>query len=353
MKVTHRAWVVRAGRNGEREAWALEQGVTGGGYAEVPDLSAITDAKDVRAAIEQARPNASVASISNLLGGLWALRERMRTGDLVVMPMKSTGTIAIGTVAGPYEYRVDPDEDRRHTRPVHWARADVPRTAIRQDLLYTLNGARTIFECTRNDAAWRLGRVLETGADPGARTGPPNTVTGYEDADLGDPAPAWDLERIGRDAITQAVSERFKGHRLAELVAAILEARAFRCDVSPLGPDRGVDVYASCGPLGLDPPRIVAQVKSDASPVGAPVVQQLQGAMAAHGADQALLVAWGGVTRQARQVLESQQFRIRVWDADDLVDELCHSYARLPEELRAELPLQQVWTVVPEAPDDL
>ena len=37
---------------------------------------------------------------------------------------------------------------------------------------------------------------------------------------------------------------------------------------------------------------------------------------------------------------------MRVRDADALVDELCRHYAMLPEVLRVELPLKQVWTIV-------
>jgi restriction system protein len=232
---------------------------------------------------------------------------------------------------------------------VQWVRTDVPRTAIKQDLLFTLNGAATIFGCTRNDAAWRLNCVLESGADPGARSGvsdPGSSKDGDETDEITSASISVDLERVARDAIIQAVIENFAGHGLARVTAEILQAQGFTCTVSPPGPDGGVDVFAARGPLGLDAPRLVVQVKSDAAPIGAPVVQQLQGALATNGADQALLVAWGGLTKQAKQALSGQQFRLRVWDADALIDELCRHYAQLSEEMRAELPLKQVWTVV-------
>ena len=34
------AWVIRSGRFGERDSWALAEGCSGGGWEEIPDLSA-------------------------------------------------------------------------------------------------------------------------------------------------------------------------------------------------------------------------------------------------------------------------------------------------------------------------
>lgn len=342
------AWVIRAGRSGEREDWVLTAGFAGGGFKEVADLSPCNEREEVRALVEAAYPSKPKGFVSNFTGQLWALRSRIGVGDLVVLPMKTTGMVAIGTVSGNYLYRDDPDGSRRHVRPVEWHRTDIPRTAIGQDLLFTLNGAATIFECRRNDAAYRLSKLLETGHDPGARISPIGSDDDEDvtDDDLGGSATTIDLERVARDAITQAVIQQYAGHGLATVTAEILRAQGFTCTVSPPGPDGGVDVFAGQGPLGLDSPRLVVQVKSDATPVGAPVVQQLQGALATNGADQALLVAWGGITRQAAQSMAGQQFRLRVWDADKVVDELCRYYPRLSEELRAELPLKQVWTIV-------
>ncbi|XVV07941.1 restriction endonuclease [Actinosynnema sp. CA-248983] len=92
----------------------------------------------------------------------------------------------------------------------------------------------------------------------------------------------------------------------------------------------------------------MVQVKSEAGQVGLPVVQQLQGAMAAHGAV-GLLVAWGGITRQARQYLSTQRFAIKVWNSDNVLARVFRHYAALPADVRADLPLKQVWTLVEES----
>ncbi|MDL9935442.1 restriction endonuclease [Gordonia sp. ABSL1-1] len=58
----------------------------------------------------------------------------------------------------------------------------------------------------------------------------------------------------------------------------MLESEGFRCDMSPPGPDGGIDISAGRGPLGLDSPTVLVQVKSGGQ-VGAPVVSQLQGVL--------------------------------------------------------------------------
>jgi len=75
-----------------------------------------------------------------------------------------------------------------------------------------------------------------------------------------------------------------------------------------------------------------------------PLWNEMRGAT--HGADQGLLVAWGGVNKTARRELENQRFNLRVWDSSDLIEAVCRNYHRLSKDLQSDLPLKQVWTVV-------
>ena len=43
-------------------------------------------------------PDWSKNRVNNYVGQLWMLRKRVRVGDLVVMPLKTTSQIALGTV---------------------------------------------------------------------------------------------------------------------------------------------------------------------------------------------------------------------------------------------------------------
>ena len=41
-------------------------------------------------------------------------------------------------------------------------------------------------------------------------------------------------------------------------------------------------------------------------------------------------------------------FRVRLWDRQELIDNLLATYSELPEEITAELPLRRTWTLVPD-----
>jgi len=345
------AWLIRAGRAGEREQWALKNSVSGGGFSEVADLTAATSRESVAAQVAAGFPGAIGGRLQTFSAQLWALRGRITIGDLVVMPLKNTPQLAIGRVTGPYAYRDDPDPSLRHVRPVEWLVTDVPRTAVKQDLLYTLGAFLTICEVRRHDAAYRIEKLAQTGKDPGARTPLPGTKPDPEPIDPaveelgGGPI---DIEQHAFDRLSSYVIETFAGYRMQRLVAAVLTAEGFACSVPGEGADQGIDVLAAKGPLGLDEPRLVVQVKSEAGSVGSGVVQQLMGAMNTHQAQQGLLVAWGGVTKAAEKMLDSQYFRVRVWSSKDLLEAIFRNYDRLPEELRNELPLKRVWALVEE-----
>lgn len=345
---TPRAWMIRAGKSGERDDFALERGLAGGGFHEVPDLTEAPSRDQVREIVHNSFPTDSEGTITNFTGQLWALRSRVQPGDLAVLPLKTTSQIAVGVVTQGYQYRDDAYASRRHVVSVDWKRTDVPRTAVRQDLLYSLGAFMTVCEIKRNDGAWRLQQIMETGSDPGARV---EAVEASEagGADTTDASEStFDLERLGRDQIQNHVAEQFAGHGLTNLVAAVLRAEGFFAQVASPGPDGGIDIFAGKGTLGLDPPLLIVQVKSSPSPVDVKVVRELHGVLSTHGAEQALLVAWGGVNKTARQELRSQFFRVRVWDADDLLDAVLRNYEKFSDEIRAELPLKRVWTLVEE-----
>lgn len=357
------AWIIRAGKYGEREQWALQEGLSGGGWFEVADLTETQTKEQVRTAVEAAFPTASPGRVANFTGQLWAIRHTITPGDLIVMPLKTTKKIALGICTRGYEYRPNgTDPNICHTLSVDWKRTDVPRAALKDDLLNTINGAMTVFQASKNNAEQRLRRLLDTGLDPGNNTHPaatrptstttpavPPTGSGTTDSipaaetdDVVDPAAVPTLETI-RDRVRTHLIENFKGHGLTELVAGILRVEGYVCEVSPPGPDQGVDIIAGRGPLGLDSPTLIVEVKSEDGPISSPVVRGLQGAMSQHRADQCLLVAWGGLNRQARAEIRTDRLTTRIWDAEDILDHLFEVYDRLPEHLRMRIRLTRTW----------
>lgn len=348
------AWVVRAGQRGENEHWNIEHGRVTVGWPEVGDLSSAASREDVRRRVEDAYPGDGAARWANFTGQLWAFREAIRPGNLVILPLKTKpGYLQFARVTGGYAYdAVEAGHHRSHSLPVEWLGEPISKAVVQQDLLYTLNGSLTVFQPSRNDAAARLEAIATGRPDPGfdrVIAGASAPVAPADAAhEVTDPETAPTVVAI-RDRIRACVAEQFREHELTHLVAEILTVLGFRCEVSPPGPDGGVDIIAGTGPLGLDAPTLIVEVKSEPTPIGSRVLRGLHSAMTQHSADQALLVAWGGVTRPAELEFKRDRTTMRVWDADALLDQLFLTYDRLPAATRARIPLQQVWVLEDES----
>ena len=339
--------MVRAGRHGEGENDALTTDVVGIGWPDLGDLTQVGSSEEIRTRLNATYPDAKPSTLANWAGQIDAFRFRMQVGDLVALPLKSAPAVAFGRLSGVYQYVTGAIDAMRHQRSVEWISDGIPRDVIDQDLLYSLGAFLTVCQISRNDAERRIRGLLTdptTGVQDGAR--PVGSTTVIEPEEVTDAA--VDLAEIGRDQIRRRLAERFKGHELARLVGELLKAEGFVCEVSPAGPDGGVDVLAGQGGMGFDGATMAVQVKSGSTVVDAPTLRELKGVMGNFGAKRGLLVSWGGFTNIARQEARRLFFEIRLWDSDAVIDKLQEVYSHLPADVQAEIPLQRVWTLLPD-----
>ena len=329
---------MKGGRHGERDERCLDHGVIGGGWEKIPDLSGVGSKEDLAVVCEEAEPEWSPKTRSNYVGQLWSLRERMQDGELVALPLKTSGTVAIGRIKGPYTYRDDLGADFMHTRGVEWLAKEVERDSFDQDLLYSFGAFLTIGRVQRENAEARILKAIGQGssiATPGPEAGD-DEAPGTEEAI--DPA------QLAREQIRQRISQTIAGHDLADLVGAIFEARGFTVTVNPPGADGGVDLLMGSGPTGHESPRVVGQVKTGQADIG--VFRATYGLKGHMGADQGLLVAWGGFKGTVRKEARDRHFSMLLWDANDLLDALFESYDSIRDDIRSKLPLQRAWVLV-------
>jgi len=54
----------------------------------------------------------------------------------------------------------------------------------------------------------------------------------------------------------------------------------------------------------------------------------------------------GRVHQRVRELF----FEVQLWDADDIIRDVPANYEQLPDDIRAELPVKRVWTLVQESP---
>jgi len=211
----------------------------------------------------------------------------------------------------------------------------------------------TVCRVQRNEAEARVSAVLSGKTDPALSgklasiNGNLKSTTAAKDAvaTADDASATVNLAEVADDAIRLKIGTTFKGHRLSNLIGAVLETQGYRVVVSPPGADGGVDIVAGKGPLGFDPPRLVVQVKSQDGATDVGVLRELQGVMRQFGAEQGLLVAWGGVTKALQKEAQRLFFEIRIWDAGEVVKAVQQSYEHLSEEVQADLPLKRIWVL--------
>ena len=169
---TPSAWMIRGGRHGQFEKQAIEENIACIGWSarQIPNLTSISSRDELAGLVEKALPEGSGGKVRAWVGQLWRLTTEIRRGDLIAMPMKTTSQIALGVVSQEYWYRENIESDvPPHVLSVDWIRTDMPRSALKDDLLASLGSQLTICAIRAKDAAWRLQHLIENGSDPGPR----------------------------------------------------------------------------------------------------------------------------------------------------------------------------------------
>ena len=342
-----RLWIVRAGKQGEREIASIEQGRLLPGFLEVGDLTSLRGRDAILAHLQEVLPSDGQNRLKNFAAQLNQFAHTIQVGDLVVMPRKVTDGVPIGEVTGTYEF--DVADPYRHARAVKWLKEAIPRDAFKQDLRHSFGAFMTICEIKRNAALERVRAVLKTGVDPGTLLGKQGRAPAQVEDDELDEAEdyATDIEDVANQQIVSLIKSEFAGHALADLVAEILRVEGYTTKVSPPGADGGVDILAAGGTLGLGEDRICVQVKSGDGAANHDVVLRLIGSVSNTQARTGLLVSIGGVNAVAQKELDNNFFKLRLWQMADLLKALFRAYSELSDETRAKLPLKQIWAPIP------
>lgn len=343
-------WLVRAGSHGEfQEKFLSEKRVyvtwdnLDINLATLPNRDALIEA------LEQRLPDSKPKKLINHASQIWPFAHEMQKGDWVVLPLKTQRAIQIGELTGDYTFEPAGPSPFFHWRAVKWIGEAIPRSHFGKDLLNTFGAFMTICRIQRNNADARLKAMQKNGWKPesAAQVLAPTAPTAEADeaADL-------DLEERARDGIARLIMSRFKGHDLTRLVEGILRAQGYTTWRSPAGADGGADILAGAGPLGFGSPRLVVEVKSEQSPIDRPTVDKLLGSISKFSANEGLFVSWSGFKNNVQKDLAGSFFRVRLWSQTELLDALYEVYDKLDPDLRAELPLKQIWAVALTDEDD-
>ena len=164
------AWLIRAGGRGELAESFIENEIVAVGFGQLGDLSEVSSRDEILELVKLDWPESTDGQARARANQLWALLSQVRRGDVVVMPSMNNSGFALGTVTEEYWYRHDAPDTRHHAVSVDWEPDEVPRTAVKPDLLKALGLRPTINLIRSDDHALRVQQLLETGQDPGPRS---------------------------------------------------------------------------------------------------------------------------------------------------------------------------------------
>lgn len=327
-------WLVRAGRHGEQEEEIFEQNVTAIGWEELPDLSEFKTREELKAKYIETYGDAKPKAITLRIGQLWKFANEIKVGDLIVTPNKSSPVVAIGEVKGEYEYKED-SPNAKHRRAIEWKITAIPRSEFPLEILRAI-GVQLAVSTIINENTKQYIKNMLAGKQVDSND---NEIKELEEIDL---------EEYSKDTIIKFLEKKFQRQDLARLINGILIAKGYSTQLSPPGPDGGVDIFASSGQLGFDDPKICIQVKSSKTPADVRILRELGGVSKKFGADYGILVAWGGLNKAAIKENKGSFFTTKLWDQGKIVDELIKSYDKLDSELKSKIPLKKIWAVIEE-----
>ena len=125
------------------------------------------------------------------------------------------------------------------------------------------------------------------------------------------------------------------------LVAGFFRAIGYKTTMTSKGNDRGRDIIASHDGLGLESPRIFAEVKHRKGQMGAPQVRSFIGSLRPN--DSGLYVSTGGFSKEARYEAERATVPVCLLDLDQFVRLLIENYESTDMKTKALLPLVRVY----------
>lgn len=325
-------WMVRAGGGDYLEQFR-SRGIAGlcfdAGTTPLPDPP--TEAI-ILGRISEQNPGGKALSLK--VGAWQTLRflTEVKLGDLIVTYDRDERLYLLGEVVSGYVFV---DEPRiAHARKVKWTRK-APRDALSLEAKNALGAISTLFLVREEAAQELIAHAVPLDASPASLPPPASPPTPEAIADLRQQTVDQSEELI-EDRI-----DRLDWEQMQHLVAGILRAMGYKARVSPAGPDRGYDIFASPDGLGLEDPRVFVEVKHRAGRMGSKEIRSFLGGRSP--SDKCLYVSTGGFTKDARYEADRASVPIRLLDLADLRALLLEHYERLDPEAAALVPLRRIY----------
>ncbi|MGB0409409.1 MAG: restriction endonuclease [Opitutales bacterium] len=321
------AWMVRSGGGDYIELF--ESGLVAIGFGTPMDLTGL-GREAIRETFIENNPTIAERTANGNVGMLHRFTNELKVGDGVLTYDPSTRKYMIGEIASNYYFDAS-TEELPHRRKVKWLEKQVPRDNLKLATRNSLGSTLTLFRLS--DEIWDdIEAVLE---------GKPSAAT---EEDPSDEEVSEESKRSLQENARERVKDKIVGlddQEMEELLAGLLRAMGFKATVSPIGPDRGVDVMASPDGLGLQEPRIKAEVKHRKNTtIGSQDLRSFIGAL--RPGDRGIYLSTGGFSKDAKYEADRANIPITLLDLDGFARLIETHYDSFDPEARTLLPLIKV-----------
>ncbi|RSX56260.1 restriction endonuclease [Bifidobacterium samirii] len=322
------AWMIRAGRGGVYAADWVDRGLIGIGWDyKGQDITRMTR-DELKDTYREMQPSASSNQVGAAVGQSWHFAQDMKEGSTIVLYDPAERKYHIGEVTGDC-VPVEDDDSASYVRTVKWT-SDKNRDDLSGSAKNSLGSITTIFKV--KDEVLKELESEQPVADSESRDG--------DDSDEA----MTDAIFASYDDGIERIKDRIRELGWADmelLTAGLLRALGYHASVTPKGADGGRDIIAGPDPLGMEPPRIIVEVKHRQHSMGAQEVRAFVAGL--RDGDRGLYVSTGGFSREARYEADRANIPVRLVNLDDFARLYTEAYDRMEPGTRALLPLTRIW----------
>ena len=333
-------WAIRAGNADQADRIFLDQSclalcsidLDNDASQILPSRAAFTKAFD------QAQTRTRQESVPILASQLYRFVHELRIGDHVIYPRKIDRTLRLGEITGPYMYQSVDAYDYAHRRNVRWL-GRLSRDTFSPGALYELGSVLHLFEIS----AFAEEVLQSFIAAKSGKPAPHAPETRGEETEI----VVRDMVEITQDFISKKLNAELKGYSLEPFVASLFRAMGYRAHATRSTRDDGIDVIAHRDELGIEPPILKIQVKSQEANVGADQVKAFYAMVQAR--DVGIYITTGGYSSAARDFAK-QKGNLKLVTGVEFVELIQKYYAELDLQFRQQIPLRTV--LVPDVARD-
>lgn len=255
----------------------------------------------------------------------------MKKGDYVLTYDPESREYLLGIITSDYHHErlkqfVYNEQLWAHVRYVEWEKKRISRDSLSRSTKNSLGSTLSVFEVQAEQAEEIIPLFQKD-----------NLATIEQQSD--DEERSADLEEVFeklQDRIMQLSPEQME-----ELVKEVLIAMGYIAERTPVGADRGIDVFASKDGLGLEDPRIFVEVKHREGKMGSAEIRKFLGGRKSH--DKCVFVSTGGFSQDAKYEAERATIPLTLVDIKKLSSIIERYYDNFSASGKILLPLKKVY----------